>query len=48
MPIKDDWQAFACDNEYHDDERSLMPTQDTMSNDYALGTRRSKECMYPT
>ncbi len=48
MPIQADLQAFACHNEYHDDDHSVMPTQDARSNEYALGTPSSEERMQQT
>jgi hypothetical protein len=38
-------KALACSKEYHDNDHSLMPTQEAMSDDYASGTPSSEECV---
>ena len=48
MPVKADLQAHACLHEYHDDDHSLMLIKDARSDDDALGTTSSEECMHPT
>jgi hypothetical protein len=43
------WSAgIACFSEYHDNDYSLMLTQDARSDDHALRTPSSEECMRPT
>jgi hypothetical protein len=48
VPLKTNLQALACSNEYHDNDDLLMPTQEAMSDGYALGKPSSEECMHPT
>ena len=44
VPLKADPRAPACVSEYYDDDLSLMPIKDAMSDDYAMGTWSSEEC----
>jgi hypothetical protein len=49
VTLKADLQAHACPpSEYHDNDYLLMPMKDVRSDDYALGTPSSEECMHPT
>ena len=48
VPLKADLQARACSSDNHDNDHSLMPIQDARSDDYALGTPSSEECICPT
>ena len=45
VPLKVDLQAPACFSEYHDDDHSVMPIKDAMSDDYALETLSSEELL---
>ena len=47
VPLKADPQALACTSEYHDNDHLLMPAQEAMSHDYAMGTASSEECACP-
>jgi hypothetical protein len=48
MAQKADMHAPACSSENHDNDLSLMLTQDAMSDDYARRTSSSEEFMFPT
>ena len=49
MALTADLQARACPpSEYHNNDYLLMPMKDVGSDDYALGTPSSEECMNPT
>lgn len=46
MPIKDDLHCICMLNEHHNDDHSVMPTQDAKPDDYAWGTKNLKnECI---
>jgi hypothetical protein len=44
VPLKADLQALAHSSEYHDNDHSLMHSQDAMSRDYPHGAPHSEEC----
>ena len=48
VPLKADRQTSACSSENHDNDHSLMPSQDARSDDYAPRTPHSEECQHPT
>ena len=48
VPLKADLQALTCSSEYHDNDPSLMPSQEARSDDFASGTPGSEECICPT
>jgi hypothetical protein len=48
VPLKADLQVLSCSSEFHDNDHSLMPAQEAMSDDYAQGTPSSEECVCST
>jgi hypothetical protein len=48
VPLKADLHALASSSEYHDNDPSLMPSQEARSYDYAPGTPSSEEFAHPT
>ena len=48
VPLKADLQALTRPSKYHDNDDLLMQIKDARSDDFALGTPSSEECVRPT